>query len=85
MRRVFGVVFTGLGAFLLVVAVMCRFYVPGQVIKFPLNEYSVCRLTGTNVSYFSQQTGAVVTGATVRAVSTVQGDVRRQFLDGSME
>ena len=75
MRRVFGVALTGLGAFLIVVAVMCRFYLPGQVIKFPLNEYSVSTLTGTNVSYFSQQTGAVVNGATVRAISTVQGDV----------
>jgi DUF3068 family protein len=76
MRRVFGVTLTGLGAFLIVVAVMCRFYLPGQVIKFPLNEYSVSTLTGTNVSYFSQQTGAVVNGATVRAISTVEGDVK---------
>jgi len=76
MRRVFGVALTGLGAFLLVGAIMCRFYVPGQVIKFPLNEYNVSTLTGTNVSYFSQQTGTVVNGATVRAISTVQGDVR---------
>jgi hypothetical protein len=75
MRRVFGVTLTGLGAFLLVAAAMCRFYLPSQVIKFPLNEYSVSSLTGTNVSYFSQQTGAVVNGATVRATSTVQGDV----------
>jgi hypothetical protein len=76
MRRVFGVALTGLGAFLLVGAIMLRFYLPGQVIKFPLNEYNVSTLTGTNVSYFSQQTGTVVNGATVRAISTVQGDVR---------
>ena len=76
MRRIFGVTLTGLGAFLIVAAAMCRFYLPGHVIKFPLNEYSVSSLTGTNVSYFSQQTGAVVKGATVRATSTVQGDVR---------
>ena len=75
MRRVFGVTLTGLGAFLIVLAAMCRFYLPGQVIKFPLNDYSVSTLTGTNVSYFSQQTGAVVNGATIRAISTVQGDV----------
>ena len=41
MRRVLGVVLTGLGAFFLVVALLFRFYMPGQVIKFPLNEYSV--------------------------------------------
>lgn len=75
MRRVFGVTLTGLGAFLIVLGVMCRFYLPGQVVKFPLNEYSVSSLMGTNVSYFSQQTGAEVNGATVRAISTVQGDV----------
>ena len=75
MRRVFGVVLAGLGAFLIVGALMCRFYLPGQVVKFPLNEYSVSRLTGTNVSYFSAQTGAVVNGASVRAISTTQGDV----------
>ncbi len=74
MRRVFGVVLAGLGAFLIVGALMCRFYLPGQVVKFPLNEYSVSRLAGTNVSYFSQHTGAEVNGATVRAVSTTQGD-----------
>jgi hypothetical protein len=76
MRRIFGVTLTALGAFLLIGAVMCRFYLPGQVVKFPLNEYSVSRLAGTNVSYFSPQTGNLVTGAAVRAVSTTQGDVR---------
>jgi hypothetical protein len=75
MRRVLGVVLTGLGAFLLVLALLFRFYLPGQVIKFPLNEYTVSDLTGTNVSYFSEQTLTEVTGATVRAASTVQGDV----------
>ncbi|MGO8957313.1 MAG: DUF3068 domain-containing protein [Streptosporangiaceae bacterium] len=75
MRRVLGITLTGLGAFFLVLAVMCRFYLPGQVIKFPLNEYSVSSLSGTNVAYFSPQTGKEVNGATVRAISTVQGDV----------
>jgi len=75
MRRVFGVALAGLGAFLIVGALMCRFYLPGQVVKFPLNEYSVSTLAGTNMSYFSQKTGAEVSGASVRAISTVQGDV----------
>ncbi len=75
MRRVFGVTLTGLGAFLIVLAAMSRFYLPGQVVKFPLNEYSVSTLAGTNMSYFSQQSASEVNGATVRAVSTVQGDV----------
>lgn len=76
MRRVLGAIFTGLAAFLLVLAVLARFYLPGQVVKFPLNEYAVTSLTGTNVSYFSQQTGSPVTGANVQATSTTQGDVK---------
>jgi hypothetical protein len=75
MRRVLGVVLTGLGAFLLVLALLFRFYLPGQVIKFPLNEYSVSDLTGTNVTYFSDASVSEVTGASVRAANTVQGDV----------
>jgi hypothetical protein len=76
MRRVLGAIFTGLAAFLLVLAVLTRFFLPGQVVKFPLNTYAVTTLTGTNVSYFSQQTGTEVTGATVQATSTTQGDVK---------
>jgi Porin PorA len=75
MRRVLGVTLTGLGAFLLVLAAMSHFFLPGQVIKFPLNEYSITTLTGSNMSYFSASTGQPVTGASVRAVSTTQGDV----------
>jgi hypothetical protein len=75
MRRVLGVVLTGLGAFLLVLALLFRFYLPGQVIKFPLNEYTVSDLTGTNFTYFSNASLTEVTGATIRAASTVQGDV----------
>jgi hypothetical protein len=75
MRRVLGVTFTGLGSFLIVIAILARFFLPGQVIKFPLNEYTVSRLVGQNVNYFSPATGTELTSATVRAVSTVQGDV----------
>jgi hypothetical protein len=75
MRRGLGVTLTGLGAFFIVLAVLFRFYLPGQVIKFPLNEYSVSTVIGHNLTYLSTSTGQEVTGATVRAVSTVQGDV----------
>ncbi len=75
MRRQVGVTLTGLGAFLLVLALLSHFFLPGQVIKFPLDEYTVSRLTGTNVSYFSAATGQEVNGASVRAVATTQGDV----------
>jgi hypothetical protein len=75
MRRVLGLVLTGLGAFFLVLAVLLRFYLPGQVIKFPLNEYLVTTLTGHDVSYFSAKQLKVVTGVSAKATGTVEGDV----------
>ena len=44
MRRVLGLTLTGLGAFFIVLGLLLRFYLPGQVIKFPLNEYVVTTL-----------------------------------------
>jgi hypothetical protein len=75
MRRQVGVALTGLGAFLLVLALMSHFFLPGQLIKFPLDEYTVSRLTGTNFTYFSESSGSEVNGATIRAVATTQGNV----------
>jgi Porin PorA len=75
MRRVVGVSLTGLGAFFLGVALMFRLVVPGQVVKFPLNENSVTRLAGTNLSYFNVSSLAEQTGVSVEAISTTVGDV----------
>ena len=75
MRRVLGATLTGLGAFFLVLALLLRFVLPGQVIKFPLNEYVLTKLTGHDVSYFSQKHGKVINGVTAQATSTVEGDV----------
>jgi hypothetical protein len=75
MRRVLGLVLTGLGAFLLALALLLRFYLPGQVLKFPLNEYLVTTLTGHNVTYFNAKQLRVLTGVTAKATSTVEGDV----------
>src|SRR5258706_15887952 len=75
MRRVLGASLAGLGAFFLVLALLLRFVLPGQVIKFPLNEYVVTKLTGHDVSYFSQKQGKVMNGVTAQATSTVEGDV----------
>ncbi len=75
MRRPVGVTLTGLGAFLLVLALMSYFFLPGQVVLFPLNEYTVTTLVGTNVTYFSQASVSEVNGATVRATATTQGNV----------
>jgi hypothetical protein len=75
MRRVLGLVLTGLGAFLLALALLLRFYLPGQVIKFPLNEYLVTTLTGHDVTYLNAKQLKVLTGVTAKATSTVEGDV----------
>jgi hypothetical protein len=52
-RRVITVVLAGAGAFLVVLAVLTKFYMAGQVIKFPLDEYLVTTLYDPNASYFS--------------------------------
>ncbi len=74
MRRWVGLALAALGAFLVVGAVLLRFYVPGQVMLYPLNEYISTTLQGTGMSYFSASMGRPVTGAAVRATSTLKGD-----------
>jgi Porin PorA len=74
MRRWVGLTLAGLGAFLLVGAALLRFYIPDQVIRYPLNEYIVSTLEGTGMSYFSPSTGQPVTGATIRVTDTMKGD-----------
>jgi hypothetical protein len=74
MRRVIGLTLAGLGAFLIVVAVLLRTYAADQLIKFPKNEYFTTTLIGTGVSYFSPSMVRPVSGATMRVTSTVKGD-----------
>src|SRR5258708_19524656 len=54
MRRVLGTTLTGLGAFFLVLALLLRFVIPGQVLKRPLNEYQKTTLTAHAACYFTQ-------------------------------
>lgn len=72
MRRAIGLILAGLGAFLLVLAVMLRAYLPGQLIKFPINEYLKTQLIGHDVSYFSPAKVKPMTGATMLVTSTVK-------------
>jgi hypothetical protein len=74
-RQVIGLILAGLGAFFLVLAGLVRFYVPGQVIKFPLNEYQVSTLHDPNASYFSADKLQELTGVSVTATDTIEGDV----------
>ena len=75
MRRVAGLVASALGTFLIVLALLTRFYVADQAIKFPLNESSVSTLTASNASYFSASALQERTGVNLTDTTTVQGDV----------
>ncbi len=75
MRRVTGLVATALGAFLVVLALLTRFYIAGQAIKFPLDEHTVTTLLARNVSYFNPAELQELTGVTMTDTSTTEGDV----------
>lgn len=74
MSRVMVPVVSGLGSFLLMVALITRFYLADNVIKYPLNEYKAETLVAHNASYFSPGRLAEVTGVTVTETATVKGD-----------
>ena len=74
MRRIVGLALVGLGAFLLVAALLTRTYVAGQLVKFPLNTYVKTTLVGRNVSYFSPKLVRPVSGAMMQVTDTVKGD-----------
>lgn len=75
MRRAAGLTLTGLGVFFIVLTLLMRFYLPGQIVKFPLNWYSVTTLTGQNMTYFSPKKFTELSGVTMRAMTTLDGDV----------
>jgi DUF3068 family protein len=75
MRRVVWSVLTGLGVFFIVLAVLSRFFVPGQAVKFPLNEVSKTTLQATNASYFSPKFITEESGVTLQTTNTTLGDV----------
>ena len=74
MRRVTGLILTGLGIILIAAAVLVPTYVSGQIVKFPLDESTTATLAGTGVSYFSQVKLTPKTGVSVRATYTIKGD-----------
>jgi hypothetical protein len=75
MRRVVWPILTGLGVFFIVGAVLLRFFVPGQAIKFPLNEYRIYVMQANGVSYFSLAQAQELSAVTMRATTTISGDV----------
>ena len=74
MRRNVGLVLAGLGAFLIVLAVVLPTWIVGQVVKFPLNEYETATLAASNASYFSVTSLGEKTGVTMEATYTIKGD-----------
>jgi hypothetical protein len=77
MRGVIGLVLAGLGAFLVLVAVLLPTWVSGQVVKFPLNEYQTATLRASNASYFSIAALKEETGVSVEATYTIKGDAAK--------
>lgn len=75
MRRVGWSVLAALGAFFIVLAIMSKLYVPGQAVKFPLNEYGVTTLVAKNASWFSPKNGSVLSPVTIQVTTTTKGDV----------
>jgi len=74
MRRNIGLVLAGLGAFLIVLAVVLPTWIVGQVVKFPLNEYQTATLAASNASYFSATALTEKTGVNLQATYTIKGD-----------
>jgi hypothetical protein len=74
MRGIIGLILAGLGAFLILVAVLLPTWVVGQVLKFPLSESETATLDASNASYFSVASLREKTGVTLRATYTITGD-----------
>lgn len=75
MRKIIGSVLLGLGAFLLVGALLASFWVPGQVKKTPLDVDSTTRLDGT-ADKLNPDTGKLET-IPVKATSVTRADAER--------
>lgn len=75
MRRAVGLILTALGAFGVTLGLLLRLWVPGQVIKFPLNEYSVTTLTGRGITYFNSTSLREFANVRVTATKTIEGNV----------
>jgi hypothetical protein len=74
MRGIIGLILAGLGAFLILVAVLLPTWVTGQILKFPLNEYETATLDASNASYFSASSLSEKTGVSMEATYTIKGD-----------
>jgi hypothetical protein len=76
MQRTIGMLLIGVGAFLLTLSPLIRFYAAKQLIALPTDTYETNRLQANNASYFDAGNLKVRQGVTVTATNTVRGDVR---------
>ncbi|MDF5751056.1 DUF3068 domain-containing protein [Spongiactinospora sp. TRM90649] len=74
MRRVIGLVLIGMGAFLLVLAPLIRFWAAPRLIAAPADYYLVTRLEAPGGQYFSVPEEGVVKGD-LKITITTRGDV----------
>jgi hypothetical protein len=76
MKRTFGYVLLGLGAFLLVASPMLRFYAYPRLAKAPLDQSSTTVSEAPNSTFLDVSKLALRTGETLRATRNVRGDVK---------
>src|SRR5580658_5157831 len=76
MRGIIGLILAGLGAFLILVAVLLPTWVVGQVVKFPLNEYETATLQASKASYSPETALPERSAVTMQATYTTKGNAR---------
>ncbi len=75
MRGIVALTLTGLGAFFVALAALLHFFVAGQAVKFPLNQFNQTTFSGSDVSYFYLKQLDDVTDVKVQATQFLEGDV----------
>ncbi|MFC6085503.1 DUF3068 domain-containing protein [Sphaerisporangium aureirubrum] len=74
MRRITGIVLIAIGAFLVTLAPLVRFYAAPQLVAAPADQYGITKLRADNAQYFSTGDLKVLTGNLDITVTT-RGDV----------
>lgn len=75
-HRTSATVLLAVGAFLIALGLFLRFYLAGQLVVVPTNQYSVVHLTDQHATYLDVPKLREVRDATVYDVQTVKGDVQ---------
>jgi len=81
MRRVVGAVVLALGSFLVVAAILLPTYVASNLVKTPLDQYTVSVATSDNATVFDVSTLTVQQNVPVEATRTVRADPEKSTDD----